>query len=207
MRSGMKIAALALFLILCAGCARRHRPLALPQQAQAPSLPFPSQTAELTPPLPPALPSGPSPSVILDTTAPPVTHQAAHAPHPVYRRPRPAVSQSRQQDTKSAPQSASNQQLAADGTPSASSPIGQLSATGTDGSQPDRRSITSLINSTEKDLNGIKRPLSAREQKTAAQIRAFILHARDSLMINDLDGARTLAVKAHLLVQELLKQQ
>ena len=46
-------------------------------------------------------------------------------------------------------------------------------------------------------LNAVKRPLDAEEQKTAAQIRTFITHAREALKYDDLDGASVLSAKAH----------
>ncbi len=86
------------------------------------------------------------------------------------------------------------------------SPIGQLSTASGDGGSADREAIAKSIDSTEKSLDAIKHPLNSREQKVAAQIRTFLAHARDALKTNDLDGARTLAVKAHLLLQELTTQ-
>jgi len=62
------------------------------------------------------------------------------------------------------------------------------------------------IYETEKVLNAMKRPLDAEEQKTAAQIRTLITHAREALKNDDLDGARVLSAKAHALLLELCKE-
>ncbi len=54
-------------------------------------------------------------------------------------------------------------------------------------------------------MRDIGRPLSAQEQKTAAQVRKFLQQSRDALHSQDVDAAHTLATKAKLLLDELLK--
>jgi phosphoribulokinase len=56
---------------------------------------------------------------------------------------------------------------------------------------------------TEHGLNGLGRTLSSQEQKTAAQIREYLKHAREALNYNDVDGAHTLSEKAKVLLSEL----
>jgi hypothetical protein len=205
MRSGKRIAPFALLLlVLCAGCAGRRHPVATPHQAQAPSLPTPQETASLMPPLP-ALPAYSPRPVLLNTAVPPETSEGSR--HRIYHRhAKPEVAGNRSPEaTKPAPQPAQNPQVAS-GPPSDVSPIGQLSTATGDAGPTDRKDIAKLIDSTQKGLDAIKHPLGSREQKTAAQIRTFLAHARDALRTNDLDGARTLAVKAHLLLQELTTQ-
>lgn len=90
-------------------------------------------------------------------------------------------------------------QVASNGTPAVSA-IGQL----TTGDPPNMRQQTdSLIESTEKSLNGINRKLGDQEEKTAAQVREFLKQARDAMTSGDVDGAHTLAVKAKVLLDEL----
>lgn len=90
-------------------------------------------------------------------------------------------------------------QVASTGTPAVSA-IGQL----TTGEPPNMRQQTdTLIESTEKTLNGITRKLSDPEGKTAAQIREFLKQARDAMTSGDVDGAHTLAIKAKVLLDEL----
>jgi ribosomal protein S20 len=99
---------------------------------------------------------------------------------------------------KKKPQNTNTQQ-ASTGNPEVSA-IGQLSTA----DPPNMRQQTdSLIESTEKALNGINRSLSDQEQKTAAQIREFIKEARAALSSGDVDGAHTLAIKAKVLLDEL----
>jgi|ERR1700733_1194729 len=69
-----------------------------------------------------------------------------------------------------------------------------------------RSEVEKQVAQTEKCLKAIKRPLDAEEQKTAAQIRTYIIHARDALNVDDLEGASTLSAKAHALLLSLGKQ-
>ena len=66
-----------------------------------------------------------------------------------------------------------------------------------------RQQTDASIESTEKALNGITRKLNDQEQKIAAQIREDIKEAREALTAGDVDGARGLAVKAKVLLDEL----
>ncbi len=92
-----------------------------------------------------------------------------------------------------------NPQVASNETPAVSA-IGTLST----GDPPNiRQQADDSIASTEKGLNGITRKLNDQEQKTAAQIREFLKQARDALTAGDVDGARTLAGKAKVLLDEL----
>ena len=84
-------------------------------------------------------------------------------------------------------------------TPSVSA-IGELSG----GASGDLRSQTiDSINATEKGVNSITRTLNDPEQKTAAQIREFLKQAHEALATGDVDGARTLVMKAKVLLTEL----
>lgn len=66
-----------------------------------------------------------------------------------------------------------------------------------------RQTTDSMLEQTEKSLNGINRKLNDQEQKTAAQIREYIKQARDALTAGDIDAAHNLATKAKLLLDEL----
>jgi hypothetical protein len=80
------------------------------------------------------------------------------------------------------------------------SAIGQLS---TGGPSDLLHAVQDSIASTERGLNNIGRSLNDQEQKTAAQIREFLKQAKDALNNNDVDGAKTLASKAKVLLSEL----
>jgi hypothetical protein len=96
-------------------------------------------------------------------------------------------------------QAANNAPVPAVETPAVSA-IGQLSS----GDASDSRQQTlDSIAVTERGLNGINRTLNDQEQKTAAHIREFLKQAREALASGDVDGARTLAAKAKVLLGEL----
>lgn len=63
-----------------------------------------------------------------------------------------------------------------------------------------------LLDSTENNLRNIKRQLSADEQTTQAQIKDYVNQARMAIKDGDMVRAHNLAVKAHLLCDELVKQ-
>ncbi len=82
------------------------------------------------------------------------------------------------------------------------SAIGQLSM----GDPTDtQRETTNLIASTQQGLNAISNRLNWQQQKTAEQIREFLKQAKAALASGDVDGAHTLAAKAKVLLDELLK--
>ena len=96
-------------------------------------------------------------------------------------------------------QAANNAPPAPVETPAVSA-IGQLSSGNSSNSQ---QLTLDSIAATERGLNGINRTLSDQEQKTAAHIREFLKQAREALASGDVDGARTLAAKAKVLLGEL----
>jgi hypothetical protein len=83
----------------------------------------------------------------------------------------------------------------------------QLSGGDSSGHEASRRAGTDqLLASTEDALKKIAAvPLDSGQQDTVKQIRQYIAQARSSLAAGDLDLAHNLAVKAHLLADELLK--
>ena len=68
-------------------------------------------------------------------------------------------------------------------------------------------STDQLLQGAEANLNGITRTLSKDEEAMRAQIREFIKQSRNATTENDLARAHTLAVKARLLSDELVKQR
>lgn len=129
-----------------------------------------------------------------DTIPPQPTRNAKapteERPKPHHRRP------------KAQPQAPAQEEVANVAVPPAVSAIGQLSS----GDPVDvRRETEESIISIDKTLSGIHRPLSDSEQKTAEHIREFIKEARAALASGDVDGARTLAAKAKVLLAELTK--
>ncbi|HZE80066.1 MAG TPA: hypothetical protein VE604_04135 [Candidatus Polarisedimenticolia bacterium] len=68
-------------------------------------------------------------------------------------------------------------------------------------------STDQLLQGAEANLNGITRQLSKDEEAMRAQSREFIKQSRTAITENDLARAHTLAMKARLLSDELIKQR
>ncbi len=68
-------------------------------------------------------------------------------------------------------------------------------------------STEQLLQSTENNLNNIKRQLTKDEEAMRAQIREFMNQSRKATTENDLARAHNFALKARLLSDELVKTQ
>lgn len=68
-------------------------------------------------------------------------------------------------------------------------------------------SATQLIDATEENLRLIKRALNNNEQNILRQINNFIAQSREAIKDNDLVRAHNLALKGHLLSDELARRQ
>ena len=71
----------------------------------------------------------------------------------------------------------------------------------------DQASTEQLLQSSESNLGSIKRQLSQDEQDIVAHIRDYINQSRQAIKENDLVRARNLALKAHLLSDDLVKRR
>lgn len=84
----------------------------------------------------------------------------------------------------------------------------QLAAPGGDQASQKRTATTQMLGITEGNLKKISaRQLDSTQQATVAQIRQFIGQSRTALDAGDLERANTLAWKAELLSEDLLKPQ
>jgi len=83
----------------------------------------------------------------------------------------------------------------------------QLNGGNSSGEESSRRVGTNgLLASTDDELKKIDAlSLDSSQQETVKQIRQYMAQARASLAVGDVDLAHNLAVKAHLLADELLK--
>lgn len=84
---------------------------------------------------------------------------------------------------------------------------GTISPGGISTSTPNEPSTDQLLQSTENSLNGLNRQLSSDEQVMVMQIRDFINQSRQATKDNDGVRAHNLAVKAHLLCDDLMKHR
>jgi hypothetical protein len=141
-------------------------------------------------------------------TAPQPTSTAPKQTTTHKKKAKPSAAIPAQQDAKttsSTTQSATTAQPTGGDSTATPSPIGNLSAGDTSGSSQLRQETTELIASSERRLGSIHRSLTTDEQTTVAQVRKFLDQAQQAMKSQDLEAAHTLATKAKLLLDELLK--
>jgi outer membrane biosynthesis protein TonB len=186
-------------------------PLYSPEMSEntpkVPDLPATSQTAVVQPPPPP--PPKPKRVKKPKTTTPkegttPDTSTTAAATQPPAG---PAAAPAAAAPAPAAEKKPVTEQASiADATPAAASPIGDLTTGSAGDSAEATHQAADLIKSTRDGLQGIKRPLSSDEKKTAAEIQTFLTRAQAALKNGDVDGATGLATKAKLLLDELTQK-
>ena len=157
----------------------------------------------------------PKPAVLPQTTAPvalePVPDKAVIEPTPVPPSPVPTANTKPKPRTPRRPKPATpppapapTEVATTTPTPADTNAIGQLS-TGGDTSDRAKSEARALISQTQKRLAALS-PESARHHATAiSQIRTFLRQADEALNSNDIDGARNLANKAKLLLDDIKK--
>ena len=69
-----------------------------------------------------------------------------------------------------------------------------------------RQTTAQLMQTTEDNLRSVNRQLNAEEQNLVDQIRNFMAQAHAAITDNDLVRAHNLALKAHLLSDELVRR-
>lgn len=184
-----------LLSIVITGCHKTRRPVLPPPQAQIPII-------STMPPLPqPTLAP-----VQLGKPAPPPVVVAAPPPPPVKKRVRvhhrrPASKPAGEAATPSSGNATTA--VAAEGGPA--SPIGQLSAEDTNVNPKQAEQTKRLIDAVQKRVNRLSGPQVAAHKADVAAINAFLTQAKQAWNSNDLVGAETLAKKAKILLDELLK--
>ncbi len=192
------------------GCPfKKSKPPVPPPTAQAPTA---TETAPQAPPQPqpqaqtPATPTtGEEKSAEAEQKPKPkpkTTHTAKKPPAPAQAGPKPETKPEEkptQQATAKPPKI-----IIQEGGVAASG--GQLSApTGHDEASHRRQTTAQLLDSTEANLRSLKRPLNADEQSMLAQIKDYMEQSRIATAEDDLVRAHNLALKAHLLSDELAK--
>lgn len=150
---------------------------------------------------------------IEDTPPPPPSKAPANLPPPVITVPQPAQPATQAQTTPAPPppkpkkhKSKPAEQEKSEVAQNDSAPKVSADGNFTPMEPADLRQETSdSIAQTEKGLNGITRKLSDQEEKTREQILEFLKQAKAALSTGDVDGARTLALKAKVLLGELVQ--
>jgi hypothetical protein len=92
---------------------------------------------------------------------------------------------------------------AAAATPSAS-PIGELS-TGDDANPQKQQDALDLITSSERRLQELSKTATQQQRTQLRKVSYFLRQARQALGTGDVEGAKTLATKAKVLLDDLSK--
>lgn len=194
--AGRTRAAVTLCAVLCpllclgaAGC--RHKkvqPVVLPQQTPVALEPV------KTPEQPPMLET-PKPE------QPPVpVASAASRPMPRKKRSKPAVAAA----PPPAPVEPPTQTVTAEGSPVATA-IGELTPGGEQNSKT-LQEASDLIASNEKRLGALSETKAKTQRSLISKVRNFQREAQQAMQSGDLEGAKTLATKAKLLLDDIEKE-
>lgn len=163
----------------------------------------------------PALPPAPPP-VLETVTIPPPTHHTDELPReetpapvvatppavqkPRPRRPRKPATRPTETATAASP--------ALPGAPAATtadpSPIGELTTGGEAGTQG-RQETESLLNTVQRRLDRLSEDTKNAHQEQVERVRLFVKRAQEAWKTGDLEGARTLATKANVLLDDISK--
>jgi outer membrane biosynthesis protein TonB len=194
------VAGILLASMLALGGCKKKKPAVPPPQAQAPAI---SQSEpEAQPPVPAASePNRPQPEATQPEIAPAAT---APAPKPKTK-PRHAAKKTVPPPAVEKPaEKQPSKTVVTEGGTQPATP--QLSA-----SMPHDRAIhqklntNQLLEATDYNLKSIARVLNADEQAMLQHIRSYMQQSRDATKDGDTERAYNLALKAHLLSDELIK--
>lgn len=214
--SKVVVASLALMLTLT-GCNKKKQ-ATLPPQSQAPTVETPTEPAPTA--SAPAEPSTAEPTTNTPgtTTAPsePATTATATTTKP---KPKPRKPKNNNKPATSASNGtipATTATPPANNSPTQNSKVvipqggetapGQISAAGPDDDARSRQTIEQLLQSTDTNLRSINRQLNDNERAMVEQIKTYMAQARTASTDGDLTRANNLALKAHLLSDELVKR-
>jgi hypothetical protein len=199
---------LLLFVVICSGCEHKKPVLVMPQQ-QPPTTAAPQPTPEpaaqaADQPLVPAATPSPTPAEEPKKAA---TTKPRHGRHAATKKPAVPAGDDKpgSEVAKNTPPKKVIPAEKAEPTPPST---GQISPGPTPADAAHSQTSTDqLLQGAEANVNGITRQLSKEEEGMRAQIREFIKQSRTATTENDLARAHTLAVKARLLSDELVKQR
>ena len=199
------VAGILLASILALGGCKKKKSAVPPPQAQAPAITQPEPEAQ--PPVPAASePNRPQPEETQPETAPAVTATPAPKPKTKPRHaakktvPPPAVEKPAETPAEKQP----SKTVVTEGGTQPATP--QLSASMPHNQAIDKKLNTNqLLEATDYNLKSITRALNADEQAMLQHIRSYMQQARDATRDGDTERAYNLALKAHLLSDELIK--
>lgn len=203
LRLNPAVAGVVLLVFIISGCEHKKPVLVMPQQpppatATPQATPTPAE-AEAQPQQPEAQPT-PTPA-----EQPQTAGKTAEKTKPKHTR--HAAAKKPGEKSEVAHNTPSKKVIPAEPAPTPPQ-TGQISPgpTPADGGS-NQASTAQLLQGAEANLNGITRTLSKDEEAMRTQIREFIKQSRTATTENDPARAHTLAVKARLLSDELVKQR
>ncbi|HEY2363525.1 MAG TPA: hypothetical protein VGK36_20570 [Candidatus Angelobacter sp.] len=194
------VAGLLLLLMMAAGCEHKKPVLVMPQQ------PPPTATPQATP-TPVEAEAQPAQQPPEAQPSPTPNEQPKTAEKTKPKHTRHAAAKKPGEKSEVAHNTPSKRVIPAEPTPTPPQ-TSQISPgpTPADGVN-NQGSTDQLLQGAEANLNGITRQLSKDEEAMRTQIREFIKQSRTATTENDPARAHTLAVKARLLSDELIKQR
>ncbi len=193
---------LLLASVLTLGACKKKKPAVPPPQAEAPTITQPQPA----PPAPPTSePNRPQPEAAPETT-PAATPTVTPAPKP---KPKPRRTVKKTPPPPPATEKPAEKQPAKtvviEGGAQPAAP--QISASlPHDQAIHQKMNTSQLLEATDYNLRSISRPLSGDEQSMVQTIRSFEEKSRQAAKEGDNDLAYRLALKAHLLSDELVKR-
>ncbi len=197
----VSVVLLSSLLLGLTGCWFKKKPPLPPPSAQAPA-PAP-ETAPQEPQPPPTEPPKEEPKEA-EAPAPPPKPKPKHHVARKTAPPPPAPAKPEEKPPQQASVKPPKIVIQEGG---ASNSSGQIStAIAHDDATHHRLTTAQLLESTEVNLRGLNRALTAEEQATVAQIRDYMEQSRAATTQQDLVRAHNLALKAHLLSDELVKK-
>jgi hypothetical protein len=208
-----KTGLLALLMVLTLSGCHKKKEATLPPQSQAPTVETPQPETTTTQPNEPSATapatSTPSSSAPAEPSAP-ATADTTTKPKPKPRKPKnhtkPATGTTAGAPPANAPNGTQSQTSKVVVPQGGEAPTGQISAAGPDDDTRSRQTIEQLLQSTDTNLRSISRQLNDNERAMVEQIRTYMAQARTASTDGDLTRANNLALKAHLLSDELVKR-
>jgi outer membrane biosynthesis protein TonB len=199
------IGVLLVSVLALGGCIRKKKPAVPPPQAEAPTV---TQPQPETPPPPPPVasePNRPEPEAAKPETA----TAPAPAPAPKPKKPRHVTTAKKPAPPPAAVEKPAEKQpsrtVVNEGGTQPATP--QLSASlSPDAAIHQKFNTAQLLEATDSNLKSISRTLSSDEQSMVQTIRSFVNQSRQATKDGDTDLAYRLALKAHLLSDELVKR-
>ena len=179
--------------LVLSGCKKKPAPT-LTRLPQAPP-PVAQQPA----PAPQELPPAP-----VETVEAPETAPDANAPATARTR-SPRRSAARTTPAPAPSDAPANRTVVEEGSAPAEPPPAISTRMSQDQAANTRQHTASLLDQTEANLKKLTRELNEQEKAMVQQIRTYVTDSRAATAANDLVRAQTLALKAHLLSQELVK--